>query len=335
MAKPYVLSRAFVDDAVVVEDDAIGEDAATEAQENGSACTRKTKESTNSQVGSAQPLKEDASESVATATASSQAAEPATAGSGTDEIAEPVTTAPANGQPTVNGTSSSPYIPAGNSGNSRKADIKLGKATAGVLGGAGAAALASILTTAGEVGNYDVLHPDAVNYGVTDGNSPNAAYYGRSGDDKHHMPLRAGLSLRFPLSERWSLTTGADWSWYSSTLGFTAAGDKQQSVQYLGIPLRADFTLARNRWLDVYVGAGAAADFCVAASLDGKKIGRDGIGFGLIGAGGVQFNMTKNLGIFLDPTVSWSIPSQNRNLTTWKSVHPVEFFVSGGIRVTL
>lgn len=149
------------------------------------------------------------------------------------------------------------------------------------------------------------------------------------------MPLRAGLSLRVPFNDRWSLTTGVDYAWYSSTIGYSVSGGHKQDAHYVGIPIRADFTIARNRWLDVYVGAGASADFCIAAFEDGSRIAKDGIGFSLIGSGGVQFNITNNLGLFFDPTFSWNIPTDNRILDTYKSDHPFMFSVSSGIRVTL
>ena len=157
----------------------------------------------------------------------------------------------------------------------------------------------------------------------------------RTYNNTHNMPLRAGLSIRVPFNERWSLTTGVDYSWYSSTIGYSVTGGHKQDAHYIGIPVRADFTIARNRWLDVYVGAGASADFCVAAFEAGQKIGKDGVGFSLIGAGGVQFNITDNLGIFLDPTLSWNIPSNNNVLDIYKSAHPFMFSVSTGLRVTI
>ena len=76
------------------------------------------------------------------------------------------------------------------------------------------------------------------------------------------------------------------------------------------------------------------ADFFDAFEA-GKKIAKDGVGFSLIGAGGVQFNITDNLGIFLDPTLSWNIPSNNRVLDTYKSAHPFMFSVSTGLRITV
>ena len=234
----------------------------------------------------------------------------------------------------ANNGGSSPFVPSSISDDKKAVSIKVGPAAAGVLGGSGAIALASLL-------------PSMLNSNVTPNTSQSSSVVGpggtviepgpdeRTGDNTHHMPLRAGLSIRVPFNERWSLTSGVDYSWYSSTIGYSVTGGHKQDAHYIGIPVRAEFTIARNRWLDVYVGAGASADFCVAAFEAGQKIAKDGVGFTLIGAGGIQFNITDNLGIFLDPTLSWNIPSNNRVLDTYKSAHPFMFSVSSGLRVTV
>lgn len=228
----------------------------------------------------------------------------------------------------------SPFVP---SGSSRKpVSVKVGQATAGVLGGTGALALASVLPSI-------IMTRDSEPGNMSDGtigsggswSDPNPPIDGRTRNDTHYMPLRAGLSLRIPFKERWSLTTGLDYSWYASNLEYSLSGVHRQNAHYLGIPLRADFTIARNRWMDVYVGAGGSADFCVAAFDAGQKIAKDGVKFSLIGAGGIQFNINKNLGLFLDPTFSWNIPSDNRKLDTYRSEHPFMFTVSTGLRVTI
>ena len=247
-----------------------------------------------------------------------------------------------NGKPKRNndGTSSgsssgySPFVP---SGSSRKpVSVKVGQATAGVLGGTGALALASVIPSIlkSEDAYNGSISDDSVNPGgsLTD---PDAPVDGRTGNDTHFMPLRAGLSLRIPFTERWSLTTGLDYSWYASNLDYSHSGVHRQDVHYLGLPLRADFTIARNRWMDVYVGAGGSVDFCVAAYDAGQKIEKDGVGFSIIGAGGIQFNINKNLSLFLDPTFSWNIPANNRKLDTYRSEHPFMFTVSTGLRVTI
>lgn len=228
----------------------------------------------------------------------------------------------------------SPFVPSGS--NRKPVSVKVGQATAGVLGGTGALALASVLPSI--IMTRDSEPGDMSDGTIGSGGSwsdPNPPIDGRTRNDTHYMPLRAGLSLRIPFTERWSLTTGLDYSWYASNLEYSLSGVHRQNAHYLGIPLRADFTIARNRWMDVYVGAGGSADFCVAAYDAGQKITKDGVKFSLIGAGGIQFNINKNLGLFLDPTFSWNIPSDNRMLDTYRSEHPFMFTVSTGLRVTI
>ena len=210
----------------------------------------------------------------------------------------------------------SAFVPTGITENRKPVGMNVGAATAGVVGGSGAIALAGLLQpvhTTPPVGTID--NPRI--------NAP---------DEKtatHRMPLRAGLSLRIPVNERWSLTTGVDYSLYSSKIGY-----KQQNAHYLGIPVRADYSITRNKWLDVYVGAGVSTDFCVAASVDGCKTAKDGIGIALNGAGGVLFSISDNFGLFLEPTFSWNIPSDKRVLDTYKSEHPCMFSVATGLRVS-
>lgn len=253
-----------------------------------------------------------------------------------EETSVEVTTAEANSNDskTVSGTSTntggtSPFVPTTIRDNKKTASMKVGPAAAGVLGGSGAIALASLLPSM--LSNN--VAPAAPQSSSTEKRDPQPDK--KTGNDTHHMPLSVALSLRVPINERWSLTTGVDYSWYSSTIGYFVTGDHKQNAHYIGIPVRADFTIARNRWFDVYVGAGTYADFCVAAFEDGNRIAKDGISFSLIGAGGVQLNITDNLGLFLDPTFSWNIPSNNRILDTYKSDHPFMFSVSTGLRVNI
>ena len=76
-------------------------------------------------------------------------------------------------------------------------------------------------------------------------------------------------------------------------------------------------------------------DFCLNASLAGKDIKKDRPSLSLVGAGGIQMNASKCLGIFLEPELSWRIPDENNTLVTYRSERPVMFSVSAGIRINL
>lgn len=151
----------------------------------------------------------------------------------------------------------------------------------------------------------------------------------------HGFPLRIGLSARIPLAQRWSVTTGLDYSRYLSRFSYTLSGEKVQMAHYLGIPVRLDWSLASGRWLDVYLGGGLEADYCLGATLAGERIDKDGFGFSLLGAGGIQLNLTKQIGLYLEPQVSWTIPSQGQLLQTYRSDNPLMFSLAGGLRINI
>jgi hypothetical protein len=151
----------------------------------------------------------------------------------------------------------------------------------------------------------------------------------------HYRPLKTGLSARIPLTEKLSLTSGLTYSLYGSKFTYTLSGEKTQLVHYLGIPVRLDYTLASNRWLDVYVGGGVAGDLCVGSTLGGNAFAKDGPGFSVLGAGGLQWNMTKRLGLYVEPELSWTLPSEKHILKTYRNEHPLVFTVATGLRINL
>lgn len=190
-------------------------------------------------------------------------------------------------------------------------------------------------------------------------------------EDSHHFPLfKEGLSVGIPVAPRLKITTGLEYSRYISTSShmmdsFGVHGfqvERKQVAQYLGIPVRLDWSLAKNRLLDVYVGGGAAADYCIGAKMIIKytdpalkdniqELRRDGFVFSLIGAGGIQFNATKRIGLYLEPELTWSKPPKKPSLDfygdivtmeegdyrleTYRTAHPFMFTVATGIRINL
>jgi len=151
----------------------------------------------------------------------------------------------------------------------------------------------------------------------------------------HYRPLKTGISARIHLKEKLSLTSGLTYSLYGSKFTYSFSGEKTQLAHYLGIPVRLDYTLASNRWLDVYIGGGVAGDFCVGSTLGGDAFAKDGPAFSVLGAGGLQWNMTKRLGLYLEPELSWTLPSEKHVLKTYRNEHPLVFTVATGLRINL
>ena len=218
---------------------------------------------------------------------------------------------------------SSPFVPQ-TSTEKPTVQVNMGTGGAIVAGGGLLAALATQLAKADVSGLVPGIQ-------VTDDiNNTNALETPHS----HRMPFVVGLSVKFPVTEKIGVTTGLEYSLYSSSFSYPP-GEKTQLVHDLGIPVRLDWTFVSSRWLDAYLGAGIKGDLCVGATLDGHSIGKDGPAFRLLGAGGIQFNATRNLGLFVEPEVSWTLPSDRRMLSTYSSEHPWMFTVATGVRINL
>ena len=152
---------------------------------------------------------------------------------------------------------------------------------------------------------------------------------------KHLFPLRAGLSAGIPLAGKLRLTTGIEYSRYTSIVTAGQADARRQYADYLGVPLRLDYILVGPGLLEIYAGAGLEGDYCIGATLGSEKIPGDGPSFSLLGAGGVQLNFAGRAGLFLEPRLSWTIPSENRMLETYRTRTPLMFSVAAGLRFNI
>lgn len=217
--------------------------------------------------------------------------------------------------------------------------------TAGVI--AGSSVLAAIVTSVIDSRN-DGENPSIDILGPTYTNLPEESYLGPNdstdtqnlcdlltGPNKHYFPIKTGLSVRIPVSGRLGITTGLEYSLYRSKLTFSLSGKNEQLAHYLGIPVRLDWTLASNRWIDVFVGGGVMGDYCIGATLAGNKLKRDGLTFSVLGVAGAQINLTKQIGLYMEPGFSWAIPSDNQVLETYRSEHPFMFSIATGLRISL
>ena len=232
---------------------------------------------------------------------------------------------------------SSPYIPE-NTG-AKSVSIKTGLASGAVAGGGLLVALLSSLNNKDVLGVRDMESDSHLNYqDRAETASPlekpdpkdeltGARYY--------YFPVKVGLSVGIPIAERWRITSGLQYSRYTSSFTFSLSGEKTQYAHYLGVPVRLDWLFASGRWLDLYVGGGLEGDLCVGATFDGRDIEKDGIGLSLLGAGGIQFNPVRRIGLYVEPGFSWTIPSEKHMLNTYRSENPFMFSVSAGVRLNL
>ena len=262
--------------------------------------------------------------SVKKASARPQSIAPESPSMGENQTEEPETPeTPDRPQPTTKPSTenvvpetASPFIPM--TEKARRVNLKVAPAAGGILGAGVLAALATHLgkvnkarwTNIQSPGTIPSIWDDKGDPGEGPGSSEEPVR-DRLERSSHYFPIQVGLSARLPLSKQLYLSTGLQYSLYNSKFTMSQTGEKRQQVHYLGIPVRLDWVLEKDR-----------------PSLS------------LVGAGGIQMNVTKLLGIYLEPELNWRIPTDNpklgnHSLVTYRSEHPVMFSVATGLRINL
>ena len=163
----------------------------------------------------------------------------------------------------------------------------------------------------------------------------------------HNLPLRAGVNVRYRLSDRWSIESGLFYTYLSSHL---IAGTEDncyeisQKLQFIGVPLSASFDVWRNRRFEVYVSGGGAVEKCVAGkshtnyyvsrfiqSSDDEDVSIDKLQFSVVAAAGLQFNITDRFGIYAEPGMSYYFDNGSEVSTIYKD-RPFNFDMKIGLR---
>ena len=127
---------------------------------------------------------------------------------------------------------------------------------------------------------------------------------------KHNMPVSFGATVSYALNDRLALTSGLVYTLATSSFehGTSSNASKdEQTLHYVGIPLTASYTIWSNSWLKTYVNAGGQADFNVSAKVETEghtiDIDKDRAQLSVGAAAGVQLNVIKQMGVYVEPGV--------------------------------
>lgn len=261
-----------------------------------------------------------------------------------ETAATPTETAPSSGQSATSGKgatsqvtettapeppAASPFVP--EKAKARRSVGRIVIPTAGVLAGGGLLA-AAVPLLFGVRDNMEVPPGPVIGDNHTQQDIPEDK---PTGNVHHYFPLRLGMSARFPVGEKLSVTTGLDYSGYKSAIDYTLSADKTYTAHYLGIPVRLDWTFASTKRLDFYLGGGLEVDWCLGITPAGDPVASDGFCASLLGAGGIQLNISKRLGLYVEPQLSWAFTPDYLDLKTYRNVHPLMFSVTSGLRFTI
>lgn len=158
---------------------------------------------------------------------------------------------------------------------------------------------------------------------------------------KHYLPIAIGLSVSYPLSPKWSLSSGIIYTRLHSDFASIINGSsisQEQILHYLGIPLNAQYQLFHRGGLNIYLSAGAEADYNIKTYLASEGVtqhlNRDRLQFSVQGGVGLQYNILPQFGLYAEPGVKHYFDNGSRLRNYFKD-QPTSFNLQLGLRLNL
>lgn len=165
----------------------------------------------------------------------------------------------------------------------------------------------------------------------------------------HKLPVKFGVSFRYVFNKRLGIESGLTYTLLNSTFT-TAAGTAngnttgKQTLHYIGIPLNVTYNIIGSKLFNVYASAGGAMEkavggyFETTGHVDGKRsetnrnsLKPKELQWSLNASAGAQVNVLNQLGLYVEPGISYRIPSGShvRSIYTDKKL---DFSIGFGIR---
>lgn len=196
------------------------------------------------------------------------------------------------------------------------------------------------------VGPDDVMWADNPQLGIgifNQGKSVKTEY-------KHRLPVRVGLNVAYRLTDRLSVESGVSYTRLSSDMKDGTKDNYSsgsQKLDYIGVPLNVKYRAFGYRRLSVYASAGLLTEKCVSGkatheyviSGEKKKHEAEDVAakpwqLSVNAALGAQFDVLRNVGVYVEPGVSYYFDDRSPLSTIYKE-KPLNFNLNLGVRYTI
>lgn len=196
------------------------------------------------------------------------------------------------------------------------------------------------------VGPDDVMWADNPQLGIgifNQGKSVKTEY-------KHRLPVRVGLNVAYRLTDRLSVESGVSYTRLSSDMKDGTKDNYSsgsQKLDYIGVPLNVKYRAFGYRRLSVYASAGLLTEKCVSGkttheyviSGEKKKHEAEDVAakpwqLSVNAALGAQFDVLRNVGVYVEPGVSYYFDDRSPLSTIYKE-KPLNFNFNLGVRYTI
>lgn len=253
---------------------------------------------------------------------------------------------PSTSQPHNPSTSLLAYTPADNSrGRHEGAAARWTLSTSATTGMGASSVTNSTATYVEAVGPDDVIWADNPQLGIgifNQGKSVKTEY-------KHRLPVRVGLNVAYRLTDRLSVESGVSYTRLSSDMKDGTKNNyssSSQKLDYIGVPLNVKYRAFGYRRLSVYASAGLLTEKCVSGKttheyvISGEKkhetedVAAKPWQLSVNAALGAQFDVLRNVGVYVEPGVSYYFDDRSTLSTIYKE-KPLNFNLNLGVRYTI
>ena len=254
---------------------------------------------------------------------------------------------PSTSQPHNPSTSLLAYTPADNSrGRHEGAAARWTLSTSATTGMGASSVTNSTATYVEAVGPDNVIWADNPQLGIgifNQGKSVKTEY-------KHRLPVRVGLNVAYRLTDRLSVESGVSYTRLSSDMKDGTKDNyssSSQKLDYIGVPLNVKYRAFGYRRLSVYASAGLLTEKCVSGKttheyvISGEKKKHDAEDvaakpwqLSVNAALGAQFDVLRNVGVYVEPGVSYYFDDRSTLSTIYKE-KPLNFNLNLGVRYTI
>ena len=254
---------------------------------------------------------------------------------------------PSTSQPHTPSTSLLAYTPADNSrGRHEGAAARWTLSTSATTGMGASSVTNSTATYVEAVGPDNVIWADNPQLGIgifNQGKSVKTEY-------KHRLPVRVGFNVAYRLTDRLSVESGVSYTRLSSDMKDGTKDNYSsgsQKLDYIGVPLNVKYRAFGYRRLSVYASAGLLTEKCVSGkttheyviSGEKKKHEAEDVAakpwqLSVNAALGAQFDVLRNVGVYVEPGVSYYFDDRSTLSTIYKE-NPLNFNLNLGVRYTI
>lgn len=144
----------------------------------------------------------------------------------------------------------------------------------------------------------------------------------------HYQPMRFGLSLRYRITDRWSIESGLSYTRLSSDISTTVDGVTtvtEKHLNYIGLPLNISYDLWKSNHFGLYVTAGGTIE---------KSLDTSPWQFSLNGAVGAEYKLTDFFSLYAEPGLGYYFKDGSTTPTIYQD-RPLNINLSFGLRFNL